>query len=442
MNVSVVAVAAQCIEAIAYGSRKSFSPYKSECLPAILERCKEKNRAVVESLRGALDAIVFSLSAVSELIEFAIPFLAHKNPQVRVETLGWISRATPKVYKAQSAKKDIKTLADALVPLMEDGASEVRDAASAALGALIKLGSERLVLPFLEKLDKIKLAKVLETGKDTSVEPVALSESSTLLAASNASAPFSHAAPAPVPKMPPLAFSPVEGPSARPVVAKSPKAPAVSMATLSFSFSTDDSLRVMQENFSTEVLEQISDPNWKTRVAAVEVIFDRFQQEIPEAISSEILCQFFCSKPGWKDSNLQVLSKVLSALTIFAERRLFTAEAAALSFPGVIDKIADPKLGPAVASFFNAATERVGLSFAVECIEDALKTQKNPRVHSETLNWISSALLDFGVDRLQVRTLISTIKNGVLNPNAAVRTSAFKAAASLRRFVGPGDHYC
>lgn len=56
-NVVVVTVAANCVELLANGLRKSFGRHRSSIMTPILERLKEKKPTVVEALAKALDAI-------------------------------------------------------------------------------------------------------------------------------------------------------------------------------------------------------------------------------------------------------------------------------------------------------------------------------------------------------------------------------------------------
>jgi cytoskeleton-associated protein 5 len=429
VNVSVAATAAQCLEALANGLRKSFGNHRNEVIPALLERCKEKNKSVVESLRGALDATLHSVSSVSELSEVYGVFLKHKNPQVKSETLAWMSRGVPLVFKAQQAKKEIKTLTDVVLPCMDDSVADVRDAATVTLAALVKIGTEKQVIPFFEKLDKIKLAKVLETAKEGS-----------------AMAPGTDsvkAAPVPVQvtlKSTPAPSGPIQPTISelKPKIAAVPKAPTASknLSSLSFSRTTDGAIDIMKQIFGEETLEAISDANWKNRLTAMDTIASKFEIVFPSEIDSEVLVRCFSAHPGWKESNFQVLGKVLSLLTLYAEKQSFTAEAASLAIPGLVEKIADPKLGTGVNLFLTAASERAGLSFIFECLEEPIKSQKNPKALSELYNWMASALLDFGISGLGINATVAMTKIGISNSNAMVRGAAIKVAVILRRFIG------
>lgn len=62
-NVVCVALAANCIEAIALGLREAFGRYKSAVVAPMLARTKEKKASVLDALGAALDAAFASVSA-------------------------------------------------------------------------------------------------------------------------------------------------------------------------------------------------------------------------------------------------------------------------------------------------------------------------------------------------------------------------------------------
>lgn len=58
----IVGIAAKCMAMLANGLKKRFEIYASACLPALLDKFKEKKQNVVLPLREAVDAIYFSVS--------------------------------------------------------------------------------------------------------------------------------------------------------------------------------------------------------------------------------------------------------------------------------------------------------------------------------------------------------------------------------------------
>jgi cytoskeleton-associated protein 5 len=55
-------LAGKCLNGLAVGLKKRFQTYATACLPAILEKFKEKKQNVVLVLRDCADAIYVSVS--------------------------------------------------------------------------------------------------------------------------------------------------------------------------------------------------------------------------------------------------------------------------------------------------------------------------------------------------------------------------------------------
>lgn len=65
---------------------------------------------------------------------------------------------------------------------------------------------------------------------------------------------------------------------------------------------------------------------------------------------------------------------------------------------------------------------------------------KAPKALADAIGWIESALLEFGIAGLSLRSLVEFLKGALKNSNAAVRTSATKAVVTVRIFAGPSKH--
>lgn len=175
-NVAVVTVAANCIEAMAKGLRKGFSKYRSTILPAVLERLKEKKASVVDALAKALDAtfeavclvlnlsslVLMSLqSSLTDCLEDIVEFSKNKNPNVKLETIKFLVRCL-RTTRDFPSKPEQKTIADTAGKLLTESAAPIRDAASEAMGTLMKILGERAMNPYLEGLDDIRKTKIKE----------------------------------------------------------------------------------------------------------------------------------------------------------------------------------------------------------------------------------------------------------------------------------------
>lgn len=159
-NVVVVALAANCIEKLALGLKHGYSKYRSTSLGPMLERCKEKKQAVLTALGAALDA-VFGSSSLTDCLEETLGFLTHKNPQVKLETVKFLTRCL-KNTKTVPSKSEIKSIADAATKLLTESTEVMRSGGAEILGTLMKILGERAMGPYLDGLDDIRKAKIKE----------------------------------------------------------------------------------------------------------------------------------------------------------------------------------------------------------------------------------------------------------------------------------------
>lgn len=61
------------------------------------------------------------------------------------------------------------------------------------------------------------------------------------------------------------------------------------------------------EFLPSDILPSLADSNWKTRLQAVETYQNEIKKIDPGSISSQILIGVLNRKPGFKDTNVQVL---------------------------------------------------------------------------------------------------------------------------------------
>ncbi|KAI9761486.1 MAG: hypothetical protein M4579_000996 [Chaenotheca gracillima] len=159
-NIAVVTTAANCVEAIAKGLRRSFAKYRSTVMSPMMERLKEKKTSVTDALGAAIDAI-FGATSLSECLEETIGFLTHKNPQVKLESAKFLIRCLRNTKDVPS-KAEIKTISDSATKLLTESSEVLRSAAAEILGTLMKILGERAMNPYTEGLDEIRKTKIKE----------------------------------------------------------------------------------------------------------------------------------------------------------------------------------------------------------------------------------------------------------------------------------------
>ncbi|KAK0610090.1 armadillo-type protein [Bombardia bombarda] len=159
-NIAVVTQAAQCIELLAKGLRKSFAKYRGTVMGPIMERLKEKKQTVADALGLALDA-VFLTTNLTDCMEEITTSLAHKNPQIKEGTMKFLVRAL-RTTRDVPSKEEIRTLVESAKKLLAEGSEALRSGGAEILGTIMKIIGERAMNPHLEGLDDIRKVRIKE----------------------------------------------------------------------------------------------------------------------------------------------------------------------------------------------------------------------------------------------------------------------------------------
>lgn len=159
-NIAVVSTAANCVELLAKGLKKSFNKYRKDIMNAMMERLKEKKQSVTDAIGGALDA-AFASSSFADCLEEILEFLKHKNPQVKLESTRFLIRCLKNSREAPSPA-EAKTLAEASTKLLTESQEVQRSAGAEVLGTLWKIMGDRIMNVHLDGLDDIRKNKIKE----------------------------------------------------------------------------------------------------------------------------------------------------------------------------------------------------------------------------------------------------------------------------------------
>ncbi|OQO11208.1 hypothetical protein B0A48_05464 [Cryoendolithus antarcticus] len=167
-NIMVVTIAANCIEAMAKGLRKSFGRYRSTILASMLERFKEKKVNVTDAIGAACDA-VFVATGLGDVEADILEALKNKNPQVKENTARFLIRCIKSTREVPSLEQ-AKELSETAKKLLVESAPGLRDAGAEILGVLWKIMTDRNMLNHLEGIDDIKKAKIKEFADTAEVK--------------------------------------------------------------------------------------------------------------------------------------------------------------------------------------------------------------------------------------------------------------------------------
>ena len=167
-NVGVVVTAANCIELLAKGLKRSFAKYRSTVMPAMVERLKEKKQSVTDAIAGAMDAVCAS-TAINDNLEEILAAMANKNPQIKLESTKFLARALKSTRDAPSVP-ETKSTAETCTKLLTDSQDTQRNGAAEILGILWKIMGDRIMNTHLDGLDDIRKAKIKEYMESAEVK--------------------------------------------------------------------------------------------------------------------------------------------------------------------------------------------------------------------------------------------------------------------------------
>ncbi|XP_041493529.1 cytoskeleton-associated protein 5 isoform X2 [Microtus oregoni] len=456
-NVMLVALAAKCLTGLAVGLRKKFGQYAGHVVPTILEKFKEKKPQVVQALQEAIDAI-FLTTTLQNISEDVLAVMDNKNPTIKQQTSLFIARSFRHCTASTLPKSLLKPFCAALLKHISDSAPEVRDAAFEALGTALKVVGEKAVNPFLADVDKLKLDKIKECSEKVELVhgkkagSTAEKKDSKPIpgrAAASGAAGDKDTKDVSVPKPGPLKKAPTTKAGGPPKKGKT-AAPGGSTNTGTKSKKVLETKEIVEPELSIEVCEEkasavlpptciqlLDSSNWKERLACME----EFQKAVELMERTEMPCQalvrMLAKKPGWKETNFQVMQMKLHIVALVAQKGNFSKTSAQIVLDGLVDKIGDVKCGNNAKEALTAIAEACMLPWTAEQVMSMAFLQKNPKNQSETLNWLSNAIKEFGFSGLNVKAFISNVKTALAATNPAVRTSAITLLGVMYLYVGP-----
>lgn len=461
VNLAVGVEAVQATGNLARGLRKDFSGGSRLLLPILLEKLKEKKAVMSDALTQTLQALhkagCISLADAIEDVKLASK---NKVPTVRSLTLNWVTFCIESSNKAIVLKLH-KDYVPIFMECLNDGTPEVRDAAFSSLAAIAKLVGMKPLERSLEKLDDIRRKKLNEMIGTTGNTQTPSAPSGTLRSSQNASG-----------------SSPSEGDrndfvkrSAASMLSGKKPASQTSQTAKKNGSTRQGTVKKVDETkhgkaaaaieavedlepgemsleeiegrvgslFQEDVLANLKSTVWKERLEAMNSL-----KETVEGLSNldqhaEILVRLVCALPGWSEKNVQVQQKVLEVVTHIASTvSKFPKRCVVLCILGVAEKVADIKTRMQAMKCLTAFCEAVGPNFIFDRLFKIMKEHKNPKVLSEGILWMVTAVEDFGTSHIKLKDLIDFCKDiGLQSSAAATRNSTTKLIGILHKFVGP-----
>ncbi|KAH1191485.1 Protein MOR1 [Glycine max] len=453
VNIAVAVEAVQAIGNLARGLRTHFSSSSRFLLPVLLEKLKEKKPALAEALTQTLQAM--HKAGCISLID--ITATKNKVPLVRSLTLTWVTFCIETSNKGVIMKVH-KDYVPICMECLNDGTPEVRDAAFSALAGIAKSVGMRPLERSLEKLDDVRRKKLSEmiSGSEDAVPGAssAASVQNTRVSASSAesseSAFVKRSAAGMLSGKRPVQSVPVAKKGGVVKSGTNKKTDGVPQVKASKSVEppedvepTEMSLEEIESRIGSliqsDTITQLKSAVWKERLEAISSLKQQVEglQDLDQSV--EILIRLVCTLPGWSEKNVQVQQQVIEVIThIGSTATKFPKKCVVLCLSGLSERVADIKTRAHAMKCLSTLSEAVGPGFIFERLYKILKEHKNPKVLSEGILWMVSAVEDFGVSHIKLKDLIDFLKEiGLQSSNAATRNASIKFLGVLHRFVGP-----
>ncbi|XP_077599193.1 cytoskeleton-associated protein 5 isoform X1 [Stigmatopora nigra] len=439
-NVMLVSLAAKCLAALASGLRKKFGTYAGHVVPTILEKFKEKKPQVVQALQEAIDAI-FLTTTLQNLSEDILGVMDNKNPSIKQQASLFLARSFRHCTQTTLPKSVLKPFCAALIKQVNDSAPEVRDAAFDALGTAMRVVGEKAVNPYLADLDKLKLEKIKECAEKIELPGKKGGGDKKPVVKAPPAADNHSKSSAPPKRVPSAAASKQSvGPPKKVKVSSTASGkPKKNMENKEVAES-ELSIEVCEEQAANVLpascLQQLGSANWKERLASME----EFQRAVETMDKMTMPCQalvkMLAKKPGWKETNFQVMQMKLHTVTTIAQRGQFSKTSASVVLDGLVDKVGDIKCGGNAKEGMTAIGEACSLAWTAEQVVSLAFAQKNPKNQAEALNWLANAMKEFGFAGINVKAFINNVKTALGATNPAIRTAAINLLGVMYLYMG------
>lgn len=457
VNIAVAVEAVQALGNLSRGLRTHFSSNSRVLLPILLDKLKEKKPTLVEALTQTLQAMHQSgCLNLSDIVEDVKTAAKNKVPHVRSLTLNWVTCCIETSNRAAILKVH-KEYVPICMECLNDGTPEVRDAAFSALASIAKMVGMRPLEKSLEKLDDVRKKKLSEmiggsTGDPSTVPSLDANPSSGRSLSSTEASDLSfvrRSAASMLSGKKPIHTVPVikKGTSSKSVSTK--KGDGGGQSKVSKPAEPEDveptemSLEEIENRLGSliqsDTISQLKSSVWKERLEAIVSFKEQVEALNDLNPSVEVLIRLLCVVPGWNEKNVQVQQQIVDIIThIASTASKFPKKCVVLCLLGISERVADIKTRAQAMKCLTTFCEAVGPGFIFERLYKIMKEHKNPKVLSEGLLWLVSAVEDFGISYIKLKDLIDFCKDiGLQSSAAATRNATIKLIGVLHKFVGP-----
>lgn len=414
---------------------------------------KEKKQVLIDSLTQTLNTMhQGGCLTIVDIVEDVKTSVKNKAPVVRALTLKWVTFCIEMSKKA-IILKSYKDYVPICIECLSDGTPDVRDASFSTLAAIVKVIGMKNLERSLEKLDEVKKKKLAELIGSSGGGPLVGAPGSTengkllsLEADKGASVKKSAASmlggkklckPAVVPRKDRGSVKPEkskkrldEGHAKKAVEAEDLEPADMNLEDIESSLASV---------LKPDTISGLKSGAWKDRLEAICSLRQQVEAIRKLDMIAEMLIRLLCAVPGWHENNHQILQQVIEVV-IYTSSKVtpFPKRCVVLCLQGICEKLAEIRTRPHALKCLTVLSEAVGPGFIFERLYSTLKEHKNPKVLSEGILWMVSAVEDFGISYLDLKDLIDFCKRvGLQSTGVASRNATVKLIGALHKFIGP-----
>ncbi|KAG5441762.1 Protein mini spindles [Clonorchis sinensis] len=468
------------LQQLAQGLRKNFTPHAERTLSVCLNRCKENNQGTVQALRSASQTVV-DLMSLESAVTVLINGLASPSPSVQatcadVLTHALVTRSSPlaEVESIVSTQRvrHVKPLLAPLQSLSQHRSAECREASFQTLAAVRLFldsnpgqfaslteghldGQRCLKVELAYDLLKTDMQKRISTAEqkprqnareaatDRTGNPKRSRDSSSSSGNEIAAQPSPAAGTRRKQKQKDATFpTPIRAESkqtktTRPAKQKQ-KQRQESNPSGTEDYQTLEQARDGLANYFAGIsLEQLTDTNWKLRLAAAEGVKTKVDSEPPSGETAIRILYFFVHSNRLNDINLQVRNLSLEIVSHVLKRLQKLGQLLSDRLFHLVCEATIPNLNKTR----KLAQEILDLMFRLTSTDVVLAQMLPilfgitvPAVLAVSLEWMASVVTKA---RFRVDDILPLIKHGLASANPGVRNAAIHLAGKFYVSLGP-----
>jgi len=397
-NVVVVNMAIKIIGQLSKTLRTHFSAYARQIFGTILQKCKDK-KTVVEAQK-CLEDLKFSLK-LHDMLEELKEGLNDKSPQVKSNLCNWLENIIFPNADKELLATWTRELVPALVKLTEDAVSEVRNDATSCLNSLKKFVSDNTLDNLLKGIHIL----------NKTINKVSNEEKKKVFSRQNSCNNL------------------LESKTIKSSRAK------VNVELKEVEVTQEEAEKIIKEKIT--IPDNFTALEWKAKQQHIKDINIWLSENPQPNTFTEALAIYLKSRlKDFKESNVNVMKEAMLLLQSIADTTTVTKTFATIIVPGIAERIGEPKYTELCQSLLLSIADSATPSHVSTLLIQKVSSSKSVNTIRSSLTFFMKMLDDYGVQLINVNTVLEYAKSLLSHSNAQVRVAATKSIVLLYSQVG------